>query len=161
MKISLFPSSNTQNILSDGHWFTRISVVRIPDGLPQFDSFRKLVPFTDLWRSNWRLCTLERVKICYKWFDGKHVQQFHVSLVAVCAQMNKKYFPNLSPRLMQFQATTLKLWVNITINQWENQLNWIVTTRHVTRLHTESGSLFFCYWGTHKCILVTHVGLVN
>ena len=65
----------------------------------------------------------------YMWFDGKHIQLFHVSLVVVCAQMNNKYFPNLSSRLMQFQATTLKMWVNTTINQWENQLNWIVTKR--------------------------------
>ena len=30
--------------------------------------------------------------IFYKLFDGKHIQLFHVSVVAVCAQINKKIF---------------------------------------------------------------------
>ena len=79
----------------------------------------------------------------YIWFDGKHIQLFHVSLVAVCAQINNKYFPNLS-WLMQFQATTLKMWVKTTINQWENQLNWMWQKRNVTNQHTESGVPFLC-----------------
>ena len=31
--------------------------------------------------------------IFYKWFDDKHIQMFHVSLVAVCAQINENIFP--------------------------------------------------------------------
>ena len=82
----------------------------------------------------------------YIWFDGKHIPLFHLSFIAGCSQINKKYFPNFSPQRMQFQATTLKMWVNTMINQWENQLNWIVTKR---KFYTRTYSLWslFWYWG--------------
>ena len=92
----------------------------------------------------------------YIWFDGKHIHLFHLSFIAGCAQINKIYFPNFSPQRMQFQATTLKMWVNTTINQWENQLNWIVTkTKFYTRTYRVSGP-YFDIGVTHKCILVMH-----
>ena len=86
----------------------------------------------------------------------KHIHLPHLSFIAGCAQINKIYFPNFSPQRMQFQATTLKMWVNTTINQWENQLNWIVTKRKFyTRTYKVSGP-YFDIGVTHKCILVMH-----
>ena len=128
----------------------------VPDGLPQLDSSKTntIYRFVALLLADMHIEKAQN--IFYKWFDDKHIHLFHVSLVAVCAQINKKYFPNLSPRLMQFQATTRKMWVNTTINQWENQLNWIVTKRKCYTSTYRIRSLFYI-----GVTIYAHVGLVN
>ena len=75
-----------------------------------------------------------------------------------CGMRTNKYkiFPNLPPRLMQFQTTTLKMWVNTMINQWENQLNWIVTKRKCYTSTYRVRGPFLDIGVTHKCILVMH-----
>ena len=99
-----------------------------------------------------------KVKICSTY--GLMANTFNcstsLSLIAGCAQMNKIYFTTLSPRLMQFQATTLKMWVNTTVNQWENQLNWIVTKRKFYTSTYRVRGPYFDIGVTHKCILVIH-----
>ena len=73
MQISLFPSSNRQNIVLGGHWFTRTADVCIPNRLPQFHSFWKFIPFTDLWCQLWQLYATERVKIFFVYGLKTHI----------------------------------------------------------------------------------------
>ena len=123
MQIALFPSSNRQNMLLGDHWFTMIADVFIPNGLPQFHSFWKSISINRFVMLI--IAVINRGKghnIFCIWPDDTHIQSFNSCLIARCVQLNKKYFPSHSLRHIKFEATTLKMWGNTTINQRENRL---------------------------------------
>ena len=122
-----------------------------------FDRFRKSIPFTNLWCQFSGLYTLTRVKIfVYIWFVGKHIQMFHLSLIARCIQINRSII-----QIYRYNAYNLSRqhWKCEWIQQYiSERIGWKLIfssdKRNFLHIYSHHRSVLWCWSNTNAQLYI-------